>query len=119
MRIDPMPWQARHEEFGIRERVIVFRRIGLLLQQLDVQTERLQLADEDVERLRQTGIVRNLALDDGLVDLGAALDVVRLDREQLQQGVRGAIGLESPDFHLSETLAAELGLAAQGLLGDE
>ena len=53
---------------------------SLFLQQLHVETERLQLADEDVERLGETRIVRNLAFDDGLVNLRAAFDVVRLRR---------------------------------------
>ena len=60
-----------------------------------------------------------VALDDGLVDLGPALDVVGLDGHELLQGVGRAVGLQGPDFHLAEALAAELGLAAQGLLGDQ
>ena len=35
------------------------------------------------------------------------------------QGVGGAVGLQGPDLHLAEALAAELGLAAQRLLGDQ
>src|ERR1043165_2372876 len=89
------------------------------LQQFHIQAQRLQLADEHVERLRQAGIVRDLAFDDGLVDLRASFDVVRLDGEQFLQRVRGAVRFESPHFHLSEALAAELRLAAEGLLGDE
>src|SRR6185312_4453946 len=41
------------------------------------------------------------------------------DREHLLQGVRSAVGLERPDLHLAEALAAELSLAAQGLLRHE
>ena len=54
-----------------------------------------------------------------LVDLGAALDVVGLDGEQLLEDVGGAVGLQGPDFHLAEPLAAGAGLAAQRLLGDQ
>src|SRR6186713_1050569 len=43
-------------------------RLGL--HELDVEAERLQLADEHVERLRQSGLERRVALHDGLVDLG-------------------------------------------------
>jgi hypothetical protein len=60
-----------------------------------------------------------VTLDERLVDLGAALHVVGLDGEQFLQRVRGAVGLEGPDFHFAEALAAVLGLAAQRLLGDE
>ena len=60
-----------------------------------------------------------VALDDRLVDPGAALHVVGLDGEQFLQGVGGAVGFERPDFHFPEALAAVLGLAAERLLGDE
>ena len=43
----------------------------------------------------------------------------RLDGQQLLQDVGGAVGLQRPDFHLAEPLAAEAGLAAQRLLRDE
>src|SRR4051812_20632404 len=94
-------------------------RHALFLEQLHVETERLQLADEDVERLGETRIVRNLSFDDGLVNLGTAFDVVRLRREQLLQRVSGSICFEGPNFHFSEALASELGFSAERLLGDE
>src|SRR5678815_4900976 len=65
------------DRFAFRRR----RRFGRTLlrrNQLDVQTERLQLADEHVERLRQTRRERRIALDDRFVDLGATGDVVGL-----------------------------------------
>src|SRR3954471_14215832 len=43
------------------------RWLLLRLHQLDVEAERLQLADEDVERLRQPGLERGVALDDRFV----------------------------------------------------
>src|SRR4029078_13278603 len=55
--------------FFRRRRFDVFR---LRLHQLDIQTERLELANEDVERHGQPGRERRVALDDGLVDLRAA-----------------------------------------------
>src|SRR5712664_1340523 len=91
----------------------------LPLHQLDVQAERLQLSDEDVERFRHAGLDARFALDDGLVNLRAAIDVVRLRREQLLQDVRCAVGFQCPDFHFAEALAAELRLAAERLLRDE
>src|SRR5512135_3473798 len=81
------------------------------LQELDVEAERLQLADEHVERLGQARLVRDLALDDRLVDLRPALDVVGLDREELLERVGRAVRLQGPHLHLAEPLAAELRLA--------
>ena len=65
------------------------------------------------------GLRDRLALDDGLVGLDTAHDVVGLDGQDLLQGVGGAVGLQRPDLHLAEALAAELRLAAQRLLGDQ
>src|SRR3712207_6997267 len=48
------------------------------------------------------------SLDDGLVDLHAAKDVVGLDGQQLLQGVGGAVGLQGPHLHLAEALPTEL-----------
>src|SRR5260370_14728728 len=93
---------------------------GLLpLHQFDVQAERLQLAHEDVERFGHARLDARFALDDGLVNLRAAIDVVRLGREQLLQDVRCPVSFQRPDFHFAEALAAELRLAAERLLRDE
>ena len=75
--------------------------------------------DEDVEGLRNTRGRHIVALDDGLVGLGTAGDVVGLDGEDFLKDVRGAEGFECPDLHLTETLTAEVGLTAEGLLSDE
>src|SRR5260370_9959354 len=91
----------------------------LPLHQLDVQAERLQLANEDVERFGHARLDTRFALDDGLVNLRAAIDVVRLRREQLLQDVRCAVGFQCPDFHFAEALASELRLAAERLLRDD
>ena len=47
----------------------------------------LQLLDEHLEGLGDAGLGHVVALDDGLVGLDAAGDVVRLDGEDLLQGV--------------------------------
>src|ERR1700686_3607318 len=91
----------------------------LPLHQLNVQAERLQLAHEDVERFGHAGLDARFALDDGLVNLRAAIGAGRLPREQLLQDVRCAIGFQRPDLHFAETLAAELRLAAERLLRNE
>src|SRR5487761_1138167 len=94
--------------------------LGLLpLHQFDVQAERLQLADEHVERFGHAGFDSGLALNNGLVNFGAAVNVVGFRREQFLENVRGAIRFKRPHFHFSEPLAAELRLAAQRLLGDQ
>src|SRR5580698_7185520 len=90
-----------------------------LLDEFDIKAEGLQLADQHVERFRHAGLDGCLALDDGLVDLGAAEYVVGLGGEQLLQDVGGAVGFERPNLHLAEALATELRLAAQRLLGDK
>src|SRR3954466_11910785 len=91
----------------------------VLVQDLDVERQALELLDQDLERLRHARWLDVLALDDGFVRLDAAHHVVALDRQELLQDVRGAVRLERPNLHLAEALAAELGLAAERLLGDE
>ena len=60
-----------------------------------------------------------ITINDVLVNPGTAINVVRLDREHLLQRVGGAIRFQSPDFHLTESLATELRLTTQRLLGNE
>ena len=75
--------------------------------------------DKDVERLGDARNGHIVAFDDGFVSFGTAHDVVGFDGEDFLQDVRGTEGFESPDFHLTETLTAEVGFTAKGLLGDE
>src|SRR5580693_9087403 len=89
------------------------------LDQFDIQAQGLQFANQHVERLRHAGLDCRFALDDGLVDLGAAIHVVRLGRQQFLQDVCCAVCLQRPHFHLAETLSTELRLAPQRLLGDQ
>src|SRR6476620_10285753 len=93
-------------------------RRAVAAQDLDVETQGLHLLEEDLERLRDARVGDVLALDDGLVDLHATGNVVRLDRQKLLERVGGAVRLEGPDLHLTEALATELGLTAERLLGD-
>src|SRR5580658_7415149 len=90
-----------------------------ILLELDVDTERTDFFDEDVEGFRHSGIHLVMTVDDVLVHLRAAVHVIRLDGEHFLQRVRGAIRLERPHFHLTEALTTELRLAAQRLLGDQ
>src|SRR5471030_2146019 len=57
------------------------------LQKLDVEAERLQFLDEHLERLGHSGLRGRVALDDRLVHLGAALNVVGLDGQKLLEHV--------------------------------
>src|SRR6266550_88629 len=101
---------------------VLFREDDLTLvfaHDLDPEREALQLLDQHAERLRDAGLERVVALDDRLVGLDAADDVVRLDGQDLLQDVRGAVRLERPHLHLAEALAAELRLASQRLLGHQ
>src|SRR5713226_3273127 len=91
----------------------------VLAQDLDPEREPFQLLDQHAERFRDAGFERVVALDDRLVSLDAADDVVGFNGQDLLQDVRGAVSLERPHLHLTEALAAELRLAAQRLLGDE
>src|SRR5882672_6691875 len=110
------------EEHRLKPMLLVGGLIGrrlLALHQLDVEAERLQLADEHVERFGNARLDARFALDDGLVDFRAAIDVVGLRGQEFLQNVRGAVSFERPNFHFAEPLPAELRLAAQRLLGDE
>src|SRR3984957_19945997 len=111
---------------GTRDWVLLLirRRAGrrLLLpglNQLHVEAERLQLADQHVKRFRHARLHGSFALDDGLVNLGTAVYVVGLRRQQFLQYECRAVSFQRPNFHLSEALAAELRLATQRLLGDQ
>src|SRR5271157_4488429 len=89
------------------------------LNQLHVEAQRLQFANENVERFRHPRLDRRFAFDDGLVNLGAAINVIGLRSEQFLHDVGCAVGFQGPDFHFSEALTAELCLAAQRLLGNQ
>src|SRR5712692_7604653 len=77
----------------------------VLAQDLDPERESLQLLDQDPERLRDAGLERVVALDDRLVCLDAADDVVRLDGQDLLHDMRGTVSLERPHLHFTEALA--------------
>src|SRR5690606_10670980 len=102
----------------LRPRVLVL--VALVeRREFDVETQRTHFLHEHVEALRDAGLEGVVALDDRLVDLGPADHVVGLHGEHFLQRVGGAVGLQRPDLHLAEALAAELRLAAERLLGDQ
>src|SRR5437764_2234312 len=89
------------------------------LLQLDIEAKRAQLLDQHVEGFGNAGFEIVIPADNRLVNLGAAGDVVRLDRQHLLQRIGRAVGFERPYLHFAEALTAELRLAAQRLLGDQ
>ena len=56
-----------------RQRGIYF--FHMLFHQLDVQTQRLQFTNQNVEAFRNSGFGRSLALHDRFVDFRATVDV--------------------------------------------
>src|SRR3954470_5749146 len=116
------PLRSMPSSSAARSRASSSSRISaraLLGDDVDVERQRLHLLEQDLEGLGDRRLGDVLALDDRLVGLHAPDRVVGLDREHLLQRVRGALRLERPYPQLAEPLAAELGLAAQGLLRDE
>src|SRR4029077_1922236 len=79
---DPEAQEQRPRVYSLKlSRLICRHGHRLLLRdldQLDIQAKRLQFANQHVERLGDTRLHRGLALDDGLVDFGASVHIVRL-----------------------------------------
>ena len=93
--------------------------LALAVEDTDIQCQSLKLLNKHLKGLGHTGRGNVLTLDNSLVSLAAAGDIVRLDRKDLLQGISGTVSLQCPHLHLTEALATELGLTAQGLLGDK
>jgi len=85
----------------------------LPLHQFDVETQRLQLANKHVERFRHAWLDAWLALDDGLVNLRAAINVVDLP-STAPAGCARHHSFQCPHFHFAEALSAELRLPPSG-----
>ena len=79
----------------------------------------LKLLDENLECFGCAGLRNVVALDDCFVGVNSADGIVGFDGKYLLKGVCRAVSFESPDFHFTETLAAELRFTAEGLLGNE
>src|SRR3954463_16165497 len=92
---------------------------GSITVKVDVDSERTDFLHQHVEGFRHAGIYLVFTLDDVFIHFGATAHIVGLDGEHFLQGISGSICLQRPDFHFAEALAAELGLAAQRLLGNE
>src|SRR6266568_1422167 len=116
------PAQVDAELFGGAEDLVVglphLQGDPVAGEHLDVEAQRLELLEQHLEGLGNARFRNVFALDDRLVHLYPAEDVVGLDGEQLLQGVGGAVGLHGPALHLTEALATELRLTTERLLGD-
>ena len=93
--------------------------IALLIQNTDIQTQSLQFLNQNLKGLRYAGLGNIGTLDDCFVGLDTAGHIVGLDGQDLLQSVSSAVSFQRPNFHFAETLTAELGLAAQRLLGNQ
>src|SRR5262245_42226145 len=80
----PLSWSA-FSPYGHNPETVLGRRRSafLLLLELEAQPQALDLVRQHLERHRRAGLQDVLAPHHRLVDLGAAVDVVRLDGEQL------------------------------------
>src|SRR5450759_1299616 len=114
--------QVDPKRFGGSEGVLVeladLDLFAELVHHPDVEAQRLHLLDEHLEALGNARLGDVLPLDDRLVDLDPSEHIVGFDGQDLLQRVRRSVGLERPDLHLPEALTPELGLPAEGLLGD-
>src|ERR1700754_2003978 len=72
-----------------------------------------------VEGFRYTRPRDIITLDDRLIGLRTADDIIRLEGQQFLQDIRRTIGLQCPHLHFTETLATELSLTTQRLLRDK
>ena len=93
--------------------------VSVCVKHLYVERKRLELADKHLERFGNAGSGDIVTLDDGFVCLYTADDIVGLDGKNFLEGVGCAIGFESPNFHFSKSLSAELCLTAERLLGNQ
>ncbi len=59
--------------------------LGCFFEQFDIEAERLQFLDENVEGLGETRFEREVTLDDGFVHARTTEDVIGFDREEFLQ----------------------------------
>src|SRR5665811_2571793 len=89
--------------FGGAEQVFLsvahFDGSAVTRQNLDVETQGLHFLDENLEGFGDTRFRHVLALNDRLVDLDAAKDVIGLDGEEFLQCIGGSVSLQRPHFH--------------------
>src|SRR3990167_1570129 len=87
--------------------------------QFDIDTERTDFFDRNVEGLGHARLHAVIAIHDVFVHLGPAVHIVRLHSQHFLQRVSRAVGFQRPHFHLPETLTTELRLTTQRLLSNQ
>ena len=83
------------------------------------QAQSTQLMEEHVERFRNAGCGHWIAFDDSLIGAATSSNIITLDGEDFLQHMASAKCLESPNLHLTKTLASELCFTTKRLLSDE
>ena len=83
---------------------------------VNAQPKTSQLMQQHIERFRYSWSWQGFTLDNGFVGLRASGDIIRLDGQDFLKDMGCTECLDSPDFHLTETLSTELSLTAQRLL---
>src|SRR5947208_4318350 len=72
----------------------------------DVESETLHFLDQHVKRFRSARLARVITFHDRFVNPGAPLHVIGVHSKQFLKGLRAAMCFESPQFNVSESLAA-------------
>lgn len=84
---------------GLPDTSDLFER-ELLVFQFDVDAQRADLFQQNVEGFRHTRFHLMVAVHDVLIHLGTTIHVIRLNGEHFLQGVGGAVSFQRPHFHL-------------------
>ena len=102
------------EDLQWGDAVAMFRRLQAL-----AQCKGLEFFDKNFERFRNTRIGDIFTFHNRFKGLDTSYNVIRFYREDFLEGVCSTISLQSPHFHFTETLTAELSFTAQRLLSNE
>ena len=93
--------------------------IALLVIKSSIKAESLKLFEENLKCLRCSCRRNVFALNNCLIGLNTADNIVRLNGDDFLKGVGCAVSFKSPNLHLTETLTAELCLTAERLLSNK
>ena len=90
--------------------------VAAFIDRFDREAKGLKFLDQHPKRSGDARLFNGLTLHNRLVGIYTSLNIIRFDSEHLLKSMRGAICLERPHFHFTETLSTELGLTAKRLL---
>src|ERR1700730_321659 len=97
-------------QLGVRSRTLI---------KFNIQAKRTHLLNEHIKTFRNARFEDVIAAYDRFIDLCTAGHVIRFYSQHFLQSVGRSVSLKRPDFHLAESLAAKLCLAAKRLLSDK